>query len=100
MFCGEFKTFSFKAARDVCRKLMFVNKCTLSGLDISPHVIVQSSTMYSKNKTSISSDEINKLANTGENYDISELVDNCLAKNKSKVTTIIYIIAKVTLIPV
>ena len=37
--------------------------------------------MYSKNKTSISSDEINKLANTGENYDISELVDNCLAKN-------------------
>ena len=37
--------------------------------------------MYSKNKTSISSNEINKLANTGENYDISELVDNCLAKN-------------------
>ena len=37
--------------------------------------------MYTKNKASISSREINKLANTGENYDINELVDNCLAKN-------------------
>ena len=37
--------------------------------------------MYSKNKNNISPNEINKLANTGENYDISELVDNCLAKN-------------------
>ena len=37
--------------------------------------------MYSKNKTNISSNEINTLANTGENYDISELVNNCLAKN-------------------
>ena len=41
--------------------------------------------MYSKNKTSVSSNEINKLANTGENYDISELVDNCLAKNNKRI---------------
>lgn len=41
--------------------------------------------MYSKNKTSISSNEINKLANTDENYDISELIDNCLAKNNKHI---------------
>ena len=41
--------------------------------------------MYSKDKTSISSNEINKLANTGENYDISELIDNCLAKNNKHI---------------
>ena len=41
--------------------------------------------MYSKNKTSISASEINKLTNTGENYNISELVDNCLAKNNKHI---------------
>ena len=41
--------------------------------------------MYSKNKSNISSSEINKLANTGENYDISELIDNCLAKNNRRI---------------
>ena len=41
--------------------------------------------MYLKNKTSISASEINKLTNTSENYDISELVDNCLAKNSKHI---------------
>ena len=41
--------------------------------------------MYSKNKTNISSDEINILTNTGENHDIGELVDNCLAKNNKRI---------------
>ena len=41
--------------------------------------------MYSKNKTSISASEINKLTNTSENYNISELVDNCLAKNNKHI---------------
>ena len=41
--------------------------------------------MYLKNKTNISANEINILANTGENHDISELVDNCLAKNNKKI---------------
>ena len=41
--------------------------------------------MYSKNKTNISADEINILANTGENQDIGELVDNCLAKNDKRI---------------
>ena len=41
--------------------------------------------MYLKNKTNISANEINILANTGENHDISELVDNCLAKNDKRI---------------
>ena len=41
--------------------------------------------MYSKNKTSISASEINKLTNTSENYNINELVDNCLAKNSKHI---------------
>ena len=41
--------------------------------------------MYLKNKTNISADEINILANTGENQDIGELVDNCLAKNDKRI---------------
>ena len=41
--------------------------------------------MYSKNKTSISANEINILTNTGENHNISELVDNCLAKNDKRI---------------
>jgi len=44
--------------------------------------------MFSKNKTSISINEINRLANLGENHSISELVDNCLAKNIKKINNI------------
>ena len=41
--------------------------------------------MYSKNKTNISSSEINKITNIGKNHDIGELVDNCLAKNNKHI---------------
>ena len=41
--------------------------------------------MYSKNKTNISANEINILTNTAESHDISELVDNCLAKNDRRI---------------
>ncbi|WP_440930838.1 DNA polymerase III subunit delta, partial [Candidatus Pelagibacter sp.] len=41
--------------------------------------------MFLKNRTSISIKEINKLTNLGENHSISELVDNCLAKNIKKI---------------
>ena len=41
--------------------------------------------IYLKNRTRITSEEINKLTNINENYDISELVDNCLAKNKKQI---------------
>ena len=41
--------------------------------------------MFLKNRTNISINEINKLTNLGENHNISELVDNCLAKNIKKI---------------
>ena len=39
---------------------------------------------YCENKKSIGFDEISKLTNLSENYDISELVNQCIAKNKNK----------------
>ena len=45
--------------------------------------------MFLKNRTSISINEINKLTNLGENHSISELVDNCLAKNIKKINYLI-----------
>ncbi len=44
---------------------------------------------FSYKKTSISTDEILKLTNLAENYNISELVDQCLAKNKKKTLRIL-----------
>ena len=39
---------------------------------------------YLTNKKKISVDEIHTLTNLSENYSINQLVDNCLAKNKSR----------------
>ena len=44
---------------------------------------------FSKNKKNINIDDILKITNLSENYDISELVDNCLAKNKRKMIKIL-----------
>tara|TARA_Y100000590_G_scaffold81544_2_gene90647 strand:+ start:1723 stop:2706 length:984 start_codon:yes stop_codon:yes gene_type:complete len=44
---------------------------------------------YSKNKEKITSDEILKLTNLSENYNFSELADNCLAKNLKKTVNIL-----------
>ena len=44
---------------------------------------------YSKNGKKISSNEIIKLTNLNENHSVSELVDNCLAKNKKKIIDIL-----------
>ncbi len=46
---------------------------------------------YLINKKKISIEEIHSLTNLSENYSISELVDNCLAKNKQKT---IYILSE------
>ncbi len=40
-------------------------------------------------KKKIDTDQILKLTNLAENYNVSELVDNCLAKNKKKTITIL-----------
>ncbi len=44
---------------------------------------------YAKNKKKISSEEILKLVNLNENFGLSELIDNCLAKNKNKIINIL-----------
>ena len=43
---------------------------------------------YAKSGNKLSSDKILKLTNLLEDYDISELIDNCLAKNKKKIIKI------------
>jgi len=44
---------------------------------------------YSINGKKIGNDEILKLTNLNENHSVSELVDNCLAKNKKKIIDIL-----------
>ena len=44
---------------------------------------------YMKNKKKISSQEILKLINLNENFGLTELIDNCLAKNKNKIMNIL-----------
>ena len=43
---------------------------------------------YCKNGKTINFEKISKLVNLIENYSVSELVDNCLAKNKKKIINI------------
>jgi len=45
--------------------------------------------LYAKNKRDIDLSEIIKLTNLGKNYDIAELVENCLIKNQKKTSKII-----------
>ena len=44
---------------------------------------------YGKNGRKINSENISKLINLNENHSIFELIDNCLAKNKKKITNIL-----------
>ena len=44
---------------------------------------------YSKNRKKITAGSIAKLTNLIENHSISELIDNCLAKNKKKIVNIL-----------
>ena len=44
---------------------------------------------FSSKRKSIATNEILKLTNLSENYDISELVDSCLSKNKKKINKIL-----------
>ena len=44
---------------------------------------------YTKNGKKIDSESIAKLTNLAENHNISELIDNCLAKNKKKTINIL-----------
>ena len=44
---------------------------------------------YNKNGKTITSEVLSKLINLNENHSISELVDNCLVKNKKKIISIL-----------
>ena len=44
---------------------------------------------FGKNGKKINSENISKLINLNENHNISELIDNCLAKNKKKIISIL-----------
>ena len=44
---------------------------------------------YAREKKKLSSKEILKLINLSENFEFSELIDNCLAKNKNKIINIL-----------
>ena len=44
---------------------------------------------YTLNKKKISAQEILRLINLTENFEVSELIDNCLAKNKNKIINIL-----------
>ena len=44
---------------------------------------------FSINKKNINIDDILKITNLSENYDISDLVDSCLSKNKNKIIKIL-----------
>jgi DNA polymerase-3 subunit delta len=50
---------------------------------------IQKIEYFSKNGKKINSEDISKLINLNENHSISELIDNCLAKNKKKITNIL-----------
>ena len=45
--------------------------------------------IFGKDKKRISTEEILKLINLSENYELSELIDNSLAKNKNKIISIL-----------
>ena len=66
---------------------LIINKC--SGDRETLINELQKIEYFSKNGKKINSENISKLINLNENHSISELIDNCLAKNKKKIINIL-----------
>ena len=66
---------------------LIVNKC--SGEREKLQNELQKIEFFSKNGKKIDNENISKLVNLNENHNISELIDNCLAKNKKKIISIL-----------
>ena len=66
---------------------MIINKC--SGERETLINELQKIEYFSKNGKKINTEIISKLINLNENHSISELIDNCLAKNKKKIISIL-----------
>ena len=65
---------------------LIVNKCN-GDREILQNELIKIK-YFSKNKKNITAEEISKLTNLIENISISELADNCLAKNNKKIISI------------
>ena len=66
---------------------LIVNKC--SGDREKLQNELQKIEFFSKNGKQIDNENISKLVNLNENHNISELIDNCLAKNKKKIISVL-----------
>jgi DNA polymerase-3 subunit delta len=66
---------------------LIINKC--SGDRETLINELQKIEYFSKNGKKINTEIISKLINLNENHSISELIDNCLAKNKKKIISIL-----------
>ena len=66
---------------------LIVNKCSGDRNNLKNEI--EKIKIYSENKKNITTEEILKLVNLSENYGYSELIDNCLAKNKNKIVNIL-----------
>src|SRR6056300_1632737 len=66
---------------------LIINKCSVDRKTLINEL--EKIELFSKNRKEINSENISKLINLSENHNISELVDNCLAQNKRKITSIL-----------
>jgi len=66
---------------------LIVNKCNGDRETLANEL--EKIKFFSKNGKKINSENISKLINLNENHSISELIDNCLAKNKKKIISIL-----------
>ena len=66
---------------------LIVNKCSGDRENLINEL--QKIELFTKRGKQINSDNISKLINLNENHSIAELVDNCLAKNKKKIISIL-----------
>ena len=66
---------------------LIVNKCSGDRNNLKNEL--EKIKIYSEKKKNITTEEILKLVNLSENYGYSELIDNCLAKNKNKIVNIL-----------
>ena len=66
---------------------LLIERCNGSRLHLKNELIKIENFAFNKNK--ITYEDIHKLTNLSDNYHMSELVDNCLAKNRGKLMKII-----------
>ena len=66
---------------------LIVEKCNGDRKNLK--IEIEKIKIFGKDKKRISTEEILKLINLAENYELSELIDNSLAKNKNKIINIL-----------